>query len=122
MGAEDYSAQYIDTVISMNAHSIIRSLVLRKSEKATLLWWPAKFRKFRHHFQRAPKVFLSIVDEKRKKKNRSVNFSPINAVSYSSPKNIQQKKLHHDGNNKNKKKQGLILHLKTSAIHINFLE
>ena len=67
--AEDYSAQYIDTVISMNAHSIIRSLVLRKSEKATLLWWPAKFRKFRHHFQRAPKVFfLSIVDEKRKRK------------------------------------------------------
>ena len=31
--AEDYSAQYIDTVISMNAHSIIRSLVLRKSGK-----------------------------------------------------------------------------------------
>ena len=26
-----------------------------------------------------------------KEKNRSVNFSPINAVSYSSPKNIQQK-------------------------------
>lgn len=40
-----------------------------------------------------------------KEKNRSVNFSPINAVSYSSPKNIQQKqkKLHHDGKyNKNK--------------------
>ena len=31
--AEDYSAQYIDTVISMNAHSIIRSLVLRISGK-----------------------------------------------------------------------------------------
>jgi len=27
-----------------------------------------------------------------KEKNRSVNFSPINAVSYSSPKNIQQQK------------------------------
>merc|ERR1711976_678011 len=43
--AEGYSAQYTDIVISAIAHSITRSLVLKKFEKATLLWWPAKCRK-----------------------------------------------------------------------------
>ena len=43
--AEAYSAQYIVIVINMIAHLITRSLVLKKSEKATQWWSPAKFRK-----------------------------------------------------------------------------
>ena len=45
--AEGCSAQYIVTVISTNARSTIKSLVLKKSGNPIPSWWPAKCRKSR---------------------------------------------------------------------------
>ena len=84
--AEVYSAQYIDTVISTNVHSITRSLVLRKSGKATLSSLPAKCRKSKEKHSAEPKERKK---QKTRRKNRSVNFPP----NVSSPNTATWKKI-----------------------------
>ena len=96
--AEGCSAQYIVTVISTNARSTIKSLVLKKSGNPIPSWWPAKCRKSRKfvvvsllQLERAL-CQKSIVEPEQRESRRSVNFFAKAASPIASPDHSLRKR------------------------------